>query len=162
MSEFKSSPTLRSERREKDEKEMPASERRVHRQLVGRLLWIDRAELPCAVGKASSSLGRASDTDMRNITSILRYLRGNLGIMRVRPTTLNVEAGKRAPVGSELTYGDLDWAGDVDRLSVSGTASWLRGEHMVGTRSPRRAENSQHSHSAVAKLSWSLHSLWSL
>ena len=144
---------------ERDEKETLASEQGAHRQLVGKLLWIDRADLPCAVGKASSSLGRASDTDMRNITSMLRYLRGKPGIMTVRPTTLNVEAVKRAPVGSELTYGDLDWAGDVDRLSVSGTASGLRGEHMVGTRSPRRAENSQHSHPAVAKLSLSLHSV---
>ena len=30
--------------------------------------------------------------------------------------------------------------------------------NLVGTRSPRRAENNQRSHSAVAKLSWSLHS----
>ena len=46
MSALKSSPTLRSERRKKDEKEMPASEQRVHRQLVGRLLW---TELTCPV-----------------------------------------------------------------------------------------------------------------
>ena len=59
-SALKSSPALRWERREKDEKEMLASEQRVHRQRVGKLLWIDRAE-------ASSSLGRASDTDMGNI-----------------------------------------------------------------------------------------------
>ena len=32
---LKSSPTLRWERREKDEQEMPASEQRVYRQLVG-------------------------------------------------------------------------------------------------------------------------------
>ena len=60
---------------------MPASERRVYRQLVGKLLWIDRADLRCAMEKASPSLGRASDTDMINIKSILQYLRG---IMTVR------------------------------------------------------------------------------
>ena len=49
-----------------------------------------------------------------------------LGIMTVRPTTLDLEAVKRAPVGSVLTYGDSDWAGDTDRFSVSGTALWLR------------------------------------
>ena len=37
MSAFKSSPTFKWERRETDEKEMPASEQRVHRQLVGKL-----------------------------------------------------------------------------------------------------------------------------
>ena len=48
--------------------------------------------------------------------------------MTVQPTTLSLEAVERAPVGSVLTYGDSDWAGDVDRFSVSGTASWLRGK----------------------------------
>ena len=31
-------------------------------------------------------------------------------------------------MGSVLTYGDSDWAGDADRFSVSGAASWLRGK----------------------------------
>ena len=74
--------------------------------------------------RASSSLGGASTTDMRNIKSIQRYLRGNPGIMTVRPRTLNLEAVKTAPVGSVLTYDDLDWAGDADRFS--GAASWIR------------------------------------
>ena len=126
MSALKSSPTLRWERRVSDEKEMPASEQRVYRQLVGKLFWIDRTALRCAMGQASSSLGRASDTDKRHIKSILRYLRGNHGIMTVRPTTLNLEAVKRPPVGPVSTYGDPDWAGEADRFCVSGTASWLR------------------------------------
>ena len=128
MSALKSSPTLRWERRQRDEKEMPASEQRVYRQPAGKLLWIDRTDLRCAMGKASSRLERASDTDMRNIKSILRYLRGTPGIKTVRPTTLNLEAVKRAPVVSVLTHGDSDWAGDAHRFSVSGTASWLRGK----------------------------------
>ena len=128
MSALKSSPTLRWERRKKSEKEMPASEQRVYRQLVGNLLWIDRADLRCAMEKTSSSLGRASDTDMRNVKSIMRYDRENTGVMTVRPTTLNLEAVKRAPVGSVMTYGDSDWAGDTDRFSASGTASRLRGK----------------------------------
>ena len=48
--------------------------------------------------------------------------------MTVRPTTLNLEAAKRVPVGSVLMSGDSVWAGDADRYSVSGTASWVRGE----------------------------------
>ena len=128
MPSLKSSPTLRWERREKDEKEMLASEQKVSRQLLGKLLWIDRAGLSCARGKTSLSLGRASNTDMTNIKSILRYFRGNPGIVTVRPTTLNLEdVKKRNPVGSVWTYGDSDLAGDADRLSVSGTASWSRG-----------------------------------
>ena len=49
MSALKSSPALRWERRQKDEKLMPASEQRVYRQHVGKLLWIDRADLRCAM-----------------------------------------------------------------------------------------------------------------
>ena len=56
----------------------------VHGQLVGKLIWIDWADMRCAMVKASSGFGRASDTDMRNIESILRYFSGNPGIMRVR------------------------------------------------------------------------------
>ena len=78
MTALKSSPTLRWERRETDEQGWPASEQKVYRQLVGKLLWIDRVDLRCAIGKASSSLGRASDTDMKNVKSILRYLHGTL------------------------------------------------------------------------------------
>ena len=59
---------------------------------------------------------------MRNVDLILRYFRGNSGIMTVRPTTPNVEAVKRA------LDGDSDWAGAADRFSVSGTASWVRGK----------------------------------
>ena len=46
----------------------------------------------------------------------------------VRPTTLSLEAVKRAPVGSVFTYRDGDWTGDADLFSVSGTVSWLRGK----------------------------------
>ena len=47
-SALNSSPTLRWEH----EKEMPASEPKVYRQLVGKLSWIDRADLRCALEKA--------------------------------------------------------------------------------------------------------------
>ena len=83
MTVIKSSTGLRWEHRENDEEELPQSEHRVHRQLVGKLLWIDRTDLHCAMSKASSSLGRASGRDMKNIKAILRYLRGNLGVMVV-------------------------------------------------------------------------------
>ena len=107
---------------------MPASEERVYRQLVGKLFWIDRVDRRCAMGKASSSLGSANDTDMMNIKLMLRDVRGNPGMMTVWPTTLNLEAARRALVGSVLTCGDSDSAGDDDLSSVSGAGSWLRGK----------------------------------
>ena len=45
MTALKSTPTLRWERRETDEEELPANQQKVHRQLVGKLSWIDRADL---------------------------------------------------------------------------------------------------------------------
>ena len=76
---------------------------------------------------------------------------------KVQPTTLKLETVERAPEGSVLAYGHSDWAGDADRFSVSGTASWLRGK--LGwypiTASRKKSQRS----SAVAKLSWLLHSL---
>ena len=48
------------------------------------------------------------------------------GIITVLPTTLNLEAVKVAPEGSVLTHGDSVWAGDADRFSASGTASWAQ------------------------------------
>ena len=64
---------------------------------------------------------------MRNITSILRFLCGKLGIMTAQPMSFNLEAVQRAPEGSVLTCGDADWAGDADQFSVSGTASRVKG-----------------------------------
>ena len=92
MSALKSTPTLRWERRETDEEAQPANEQKVYHQLVGKLLWIDRADSRCAKGNASSSLGRASDTDLRNNKSIPRYFRGDPGIMTVQPMSFNLEA----------------------------------------------------------------------
>ena len=48
MSALKSSPTLRWERRERDEKECLQA----RKELVGKLLWIDRADLRCAIEKS--------------------------------------------------------------------------------------------------------------
>ena len=47
--------------------------------------------------------------------------------MTVKPTTRNLEAAQRAHEGSVLTHGDSEQAGNADRFSVSGTATWVRG-----------------------------------
>ena len=72
------------------------------------------------IGKASSSLGRAGDTNMRNIKCIVRF-RGNPGIITVRPTTLHLEAAKRAPESTiALSSGEAE-------LSRHGPAMQCRG-----------------------------------
>ena len=71
MTARKSPTGLRWERREKDEEEQPQSEQRENEQLFGKLLWIDRVDLCCAQREASSSLGRESETYMKNIKSNL-------------------------------------------------------------------------------------------
>ena len=46
--------------------------------------------------------------------------------MTVQPMTFNLEAVRRAPEGSVFTCGNAVLAGDADRFSVSGTASWAK------------------------------------
>ena len=45
-------------------------------------------------GQGSSSLGRASETDMKHITAILRSLRCNSGVKTVDPMQFILEAAK--------------------------------------------------------------------
>ena len=46
--------------------------------------------------------------------------------MTVQPMTFNLEAVTRAPEGSVFPCGNAVLAGDADRFSVSGTASWAK------------------------------------
>ena len=139
VSALEKSLALRWERREKNENDMPPNEHRVHRQLVGTLSWIDRAaDLRCAMGKTSSSIGRASDTNMRNIQSILRNLRGNPGIATVRPITLTLEAVKRTHVGSAVdVWGQAGL--DADRCKwncvMAARQTWSRKQSTIALRS---------------------------
>ena len=40
----------------------------------------------------------------------------------------DMDVAKRAARGSVMTFADSDWAGDADRRSNSGTATWVRGK----------------------------------
>ena len=111
MSALKSSPTLRSERREKDENEMFANNRKATDSLLENCYGL--VGLTCAVRRGKPH--QALDVRATHSKSILRYLCGNPGIMTVRPTTLTLEAVKRAAV---LTCGDSDRAGDADGFIV--------------------------------------------
>ena len=114
MSVLKSSQTMRWERRETDEQELSAKRiKECIESCLQNYCGSTEVDLRCAMGKTSSSLGRASDTDMKNVKSVLRYFRGIPGIMPpVRRTTLNLEAVKRAPVDAVLTNRDSDWTDD--------------------------------------------------
>ena len=114
---------------------MLASEQRTYRQLVGKLIWMGSADLRCAMEECLITPW----THVRVACTSKRDLRGNPGIMTVQPTTLNLEAVKRAPEGVELRHGCK--------------------ANLVGTRSPRWARSSRRPHSAMVKLSWLLHSL---
>ena len=84
-------------------------------KLVGNLLWIDRADPRCAMSKASSSRGRASETDMKHMRAILRYLGRNPGVMTVEPMQFSLEAAKRSVARSGLTFSDSDGPRDSDK-----------------------------------------------
>ena len=83
--------------------------------------------LRCSMSKVSSSLGRAIETDMMHINEILRYLRSNPGVTTAEPMQISLEAAQRSVEESFLTFSVSDWAADSDNHSVSGTASWIRG-----------------------------------
>ena len=121
MPALKSATGLRC-RRENDEEELPQSEQRLYRQLFGKLLWIDRVALRCAMGKASSSRGRASETDTDEIKATQRYLRVTPGVMTVGSLQNSLDAAKRAVEGSVLALSDSDSASDSGKHSVSLTS----------------------------------------
>ena len=95
MSSLKISPSLRWE----CEKGMPANEHKVYRQHVVKLLWVDRADLGCAMGDClvkPSTCERHGKEKHQSNPAIPPW---NPVIMTVRPTTLDLEAVRRAPVG---------------------------------------------------------------
>ena len=71
-----------------------------------------------------------SKAEMQNTNSILvRYLRCNLGFLTVEPLQFRLEVAKGSGEVSVLTFSDSDLVGASDRHRVSGTASWLHGDH---------------------------------
>ena len=127
LTRLKGATCLKWDKGQADELEVPVPAQRFYRQAVGKLMWLDRVDLKAVVGKAAAKLGHATETDVQNIKRILRYIRGNPGTMEVRPVQLELDLADRACPGSVLTYADADWAGDDDRRSISGVATWVRG-----------------------------------
>ena len=99
-----------------------AGQRR-HRQLLGKLLWLDRPDIKNAVCQLSTHVGTATTRDEINIKRLLRYLVGNPACNMVVGCNLDVRGGVDTPQGSVLVMTDADWAGDVkDRCRYSGIA----------------------------------------
>ena len=105
-----------------------SSGQRRHRQLLGRLLWLDRPDIKNAVCQMSTHVGTATTRDEINIKRLLRYLNGNPARNMIVGCNLDVLGIVGTPQGSVVVVTDADGTGDVkDRRSCSGIAVWVKG-----------------------------------
>ena len=73
---------------------------RWHRQLPGRLLWLDRPDIKNAVCQPFDRVGTATIRDEGNVMRLLRYLVGNPSCNKLEVCTLDVPAAAGTPLGS--------------------------------------------------------------
>ena len=126
--ELKGSNTLSFEKPDDNDTILDESGQRRHRQLLGRLLWLDRPDIKNAVCQLSTHVGTAATRDEINIKRLLRYLIGNPACNMIVGCNLDVLGIAGIPQGSVVVMTDADWAGDVkDRRSSSGIAVWVKG-----------------------------------
>ena len=126
--ELKGSNTLSFEKPDDNDTILDESGQRRDRQLLGRLLWLDRLDIKNAVCQLSTHVGTATTRDEINIKRLLRYLIGNPACNMIVGCNLDVPGIAGSPQGSVVVMTDADWAGDViDRRSYSGIAFWVKG-----------------------------------
>ena len=126
--ELKRSNTLSFEKADDTDTILDESGQRRHRQLLGRLLWLDRPDIKNAVCQLSTHVGTATTRDEINIKRLLRYLIGNPACNMIVGCNLDVPGIAGTPQGSVVVMIDADWAGDVkDRRSYSEIAVWVKG-----------------------------------
>ena len=126
--ELKGSNTLSFEKPVDDDTILDESGQRRHRQLLGRLLWLDRPDIKNAVCQLSTHAGTATTRDEINIKRLLRYLVGNTACNMIVGSNLDVPGIAGTPQGSVVVMADAHWAGDVkDRRNYSGIAVWVKG-----------------------------------
>ena len=124
--DLKGSNTLSLEKPDDNDTLLDDSGQRRHRQLLGRLLWLDRPDITNAVCQLSTHVGRATTRNEINIKRLLRYLIGNPACTMIVGCNLDVPGVAGIPQGSVVVMTDTDWAGDVkDRRSYSGIAVWV-------------------------------------
>ena len=124
----KGSNTLSFEKPDDSDTLLDESGQRRHRQLLGRLLWLDRPDIKNAVCQLPTHVGTATTRDEIDIKRLLIYLIGNPACNMVVGCNLDVPGIACTPQGSVVVMTDADWAGDVkDRRSHSGIAVWVKG-----------------------------------
>ena len=125
--ELKGSSTFSFEKPEDNDTILDESGQRRHRQLLGRLLWLDRLDIKNAVCQLSTHVGTATTRNEINIIRLLRYLVGNPTCNMIVDCNLDVPGIAGIPQGSVVVMTDAEWAGDVkDRRSYSGIAVWVK------------------------------------
>ena len=62
------------------------------------------------------SQGRASETDMRNMKGLVRYVTGNSQNMSVEAAHCGIEASKKAVEGSSVSWSEIStrWVMQID------------------------------------------------
>ena len=119
--QLKGSNTFSFEKVAESDTILDESGQRRHRQLLGKLLWLDRPDIKNAVSHLPTHVGKATTRDEININRLLRYLLGNPACNMIAGGNLDVSGIAGTPQGSVLVMTDADWAGDVkDRRSYSG------------------------------------------
>ena len=126
--ELKGSDTLSYEKPNDNDTILDVSGQRIHRQLLDKLLWLDRPDIKIAVCQLSTHVGTATTRDEINIKRLLRYLIGNPACNMIVGCKLDVPGIACTQQGSVVVMTDAEWAGDVkDRRSYSGIAVWVKG-----------------------------------
>ena len=133
--ELKGSNTLSFEKPVDNDTVLDESGQRRHRQLLGRLLLLDRRDIKNAVCQLSTHVSTVTTRDEINIKRFLRYLIGNPACNTIVGCYLDDLGIPCFPQGSVVVMTDAEWAGDVkDRRSYSGIAVWVKGsveKHVV-------------------------------
>ena len=127
FSQLKGSNTLNFEKVDEKDAILDGFAQRRHRQLLGRLLWLDHPDTKNAVCQLSSHVGTAATRDEINTKRLLIYLIENPACNMVAGCNLDVPGIAGIPQSSVLVITDADGAGDVkDRRSYSGIAAWIK------------------------------------
>ena len=125
--ELKGSNTLSFEKPDDNDTILDESGQRRHRQLLGKLRWLDRPDMKNAVCRLHTQVGTATTRDEINIKRLLRYLIGNPAGNLIVGYSLDVPGIADTPQGSVVVLTNAAWAGDVkNRRSYSGVAVWVK------------------------------------
>ena len=126
--ELNGSNTLSFEKPDDGDTLLDESGQRRQRQLLGRLLWLDRPDIKNAVSQLPTHVGTATTRDEINIKRLMRCLMGNPACNMIVGCNLDVPGIAGTAQGSVVVMADADWTGDVkDRRSCSGIAVWVKG-----------------------------------